>query len=276
MPNCERFRRGKMSSCDQLQEIADKLRADISVNRLGYVINGKKYPRVTTILGEINKPQLNAWRVKKAVEMFQTAVLEWKDKDIRVTQDWVDALAVKAKGEPDRIAGEAAGIGTAVHSIIEKIMVQLAGNPGKTVQDVDFTGIPGETIPAIESWLAWKKSCPWTFGPAELCVWSDVYGYAGKFDGLVHDGKDIALIDWKTSSNVSGRGYEYQLAAYAMAILEHTGVEVKTAYAIHVPCEQEENVEVWRVVDLVKAFNAFAAALEIRNAGKLDLMEKIS
>ena len=258
-----------MSSCNQLQEIADKLKAEVSVNRLGYVINGTKYPRVTTILGEINKPQLNAWRVKKAVEMFQAAVLEWKDKDIRVTQDWVDTLAVKAKKEPERIAGEAADIGTAVHNIIEKIM--LAG-----IEGVDFAGIPGEAIPAIESWMAWKRSCPWTFGPAGLCVWSDAYGYAGKFDGLVHDGKEIALIDWKTSSGISGRGYEYQLAAYAMAILERTGIEVKTAYAVHVPCEQGKSVEVWRVVDLAKSFNAFAAALEIRDVGKLDLMEKIS
>jgi hypothetical protein len=57
-------------------------------------------------------------------------------------------------------------------------------------------------------------------------VFSHLYGYAGSMDALarkMNDGRGLVVLDWKTSNRLNDE-YAYQVAAYAKALEEMTGV----------------------------------------------------
>lgn len=152
--------------------------------RVYYDIDGcpRPLPRVTDILGVIHKPKLAAWRERQGTE------------------------------QADRLAREAADIGTAVHGAIERA---LAGESVKL-----DPGSPA--APLFEAWRHWEREIGGIRPVAlETVIYSPRHGYAGRADAVAQIGSSrrLVVLDIKTSAAVWPE-HALQLAAYRAAARE--------------------------------------------------------
>lgn len=161
-------------------------------------IDGIWYPSVSTITGSEEKPWLNAWREK-----------------------W-GYLA-------ERKTAVANQIGTEFHRCVEEYLDDgcflvdcgLSYNMQKRVEGM------------VDSFVAWAETVNGEIHSTETKVISRKYAYSGTFDAVgTLDGKPM-LYDWKTSSRIYP-DMDLQLAAYAQAYKEQTGVELKEGLIVHV------------------------------------------
>ena len=101
-----------------------------------YLVDGQVFQRVSRILDVINKPGLNSWKTRNALERVQEVLLtpdtyEQLNHLWNVVPDgaryrgWVKELVQDAEKAPDERAGAAADRGTSVH---EEIAAALAGH----------------------------------------------------------------------------------------------------------------------------------------------------
>jgi len=89
-----------------------------------------------------------------------------------------------------------------------------------------------------------------------------VHQYAGACDGIGRDkAGQLVILDWKTSNQVRNL-YAMQVSAYAKALEEMYGEEVKEAYVVQLNKETPE-YSVHQVKDLNRSFEAFLAALTL-------------
>ncbi len=160
-----------------------------------YSENGIDYPSVTTILGDRPKPWLD----------------KWKDK-------W-GPLA-------DRKVRTASAIGDAFHAATEKLargeMIDASANRR-------LLGM----LQRVDTWLTTEGFKP---VEQELHVVSYAYKFSGTLDAigtLAKYGKELVLIDWKTSAGIYD-DMELQLAAYAQGYKEKTGVILKRGIIVQV------------------------------------------
>ncbi len=114
---------------------------------------------------------------------------------------------------------EAAEKGKAAHEYAEKVANAMI--VGQELPDLPETEDPN-IIAAINAFLEWLTSHRVKFLHTEKVVYSQLYGYVGKFDAVAEvDGK-LVLIDFKTSKSVYD-DMRYQVAAYRMAYEEEHG-----------------------------------------------------
>lgn len=151
---------------------------------------GNKYPSITTILGSGDKPWLNEWRSMLG--------------------------AAKADKEMKRAADR----GSAVHLMVEKY---LDNDPNPTA---------GQSIEHIPSFnqlrLQLKKvNNIWT---QETPLWSDMLQAAGRVDCVAEYKGELAIIDFKTSTNDKNANmiedYYLQTTAYALMFEERYGIQI--------------------------------------------------
>lgn len=119
--------------------------------------------------------------------------------------------------------------------------------------------------PALEPYIAgWERFLDESGAVVVLSehrVASRKYGYAGTFDSLVHWGKSRRLIDIK-SGTVVPKTVGPQLAAYAEAYAEESGVKVRDRYCIHLPGEGKYNSH--KLTD-PRDWSIFQSALNLHN-----------
>lgn len=85
----------------------------------------------------------------------------------------------------------------------------------------------------VKSFIAWSGTVDGDVHAMELKVISHKYAYSGTLDAVgTFDGKPM-LYDWKTSSRIYP-DMDLQLAAYAQAYKEQTGVTLKEGLIVHV------------------------------------------
>lgn len=161
-------------------------------------IDGVWFPSVTTILGDRPKPWLEKWREKWGV------------------------LA-------ERKTAAANATGTAFHAGAEALVLG---------EDVPYPANRrlGKMLERFEQWTV---DSGFIVKETELHVVSKTHTYAGTFDatGYLFDKrrvfKELVLCDWKTSSAIYPE-MALQLAAYAQAYKEQTGIEIKRGIIVHV------------------------------------------
>lgn len=152
-------------------------------------------------------------------------VKEWEDGLWSVTtildvankpalQAWRDAVGPE---EANKVMYESAAIGTEVHSLCEQIL------KGET----DWASAD-EVVPYVQGFERWlEKTEPQTVA-TELFVFSRRHGYAGTADYICFIGKELWIIDFKTSKSLHD-AMGLQLAAYRQAYEEMTGKRARTA-----------------------------------------------
>ncbi len=162
-----------------------------------FIVDGVEWPSVTAILGASPKPWLDRWRDKWGV------------------------LA-------ERKMQAAANVGTVFHGNAELLARGLL---------VDYTGPGARRVYAmLVQFDRWLVESGFKCKETELHVVSELYKYHGTFDAtgyLADRPLTLALFDWKTSSGIY-EDMSLQLAAYAQAYKEQTGVEIKRGIIVHV------------------------------------------
>jgi len=160
-------------------------------------VDGVRYPSVTEILGDAPKPWLDKWRAKWGV------------------------LA-------DRKMRAAANIGTEFHMYAELVATQSLPIYGIVVSPRIYI--------MVGRFVEWMEMSGFKAKETELHVVSNEYKYQGTFDAtgyLADKPKELCLFDWKTSSGIYPE-YAEQLAAYAQAYFEQTGIKIKRGIIVHI------------------------------------------
>ncbi len=163
--------------------------SDVIATENFYLIQGKKYTRVTRVLSIIDKPELRSWLMKTG--------------------------NIKSKA----ILKKQAGFGSTSHKLIEVLL-----NEG----NIDMTNYDDKYKETIETFLEWKSKHIISIEVTEQTLWSEKYNYAGTCDCIaIINGRRI-LCDWKTSKDIYPE-YILQLGAYFVAFKELTGMELDGA-----------------------------------------------
>jgi hypothetical protein len=149
-----------------------------------YVIDGRNYIRVTSILKMIDKPGLLNW------------------------------MGTVGLAEANKIMETRAQFGTDVHAHIASI---LRGNPVPVDQISDY-----EMRGCVQSFLRWKNKMTLGDYHTEALIYSKQYGYAGTTDMYGVLNGLYGIIDWKTSKDVYIEAF-LQISAYAQGVYEMTG-----------------------------------------------------
>jgi hypothetical protein len=170
----------------------------VSVNQRGYTIFGNKYPRVTSIIGCLPKPELVGWAAKSVAEFAVAHKASWSELP---SEDAIKLL----KGAPWSERDAAADRGSMIHKVIESYV------SGSAMPDCSEEEL--QVAIAAERFLL--DHTP-TVHAAEVTVYSPTLVYAGTCDMWATIGDDPWLLDWKTGKGVYG-DYAIQLAAYAIA-----------------------------------------------------------
>lgn len=181
-----------------------------------YRVDGKVVPGVTSIIKVLEKPALVRWMVK--VQAEGTARVAFENRP--AFGEPVEAYMVRLYGlcrellEHERIAKEAADIGTAVHRLIEDEVRKMLGRPAEERPEV-----PEEALFRFAGWREWARSVDLRPVTAEARVYHETARYCGTLDLLAWARGELAVIDWKPTASLYPER-RLQLAAYRCALVE--------------------------------------------------------
>lgn len=162
-----------------------------------YEIDGKQYPRVTHVLGVIEKPGISRWRGRVG------------------------------NTEADRISREASDLGAKFHETVSEI------NRGEHLKN--FWRPPEGLQEMAEEYIRWMHQDVEEILGIEELVYSDEEEYAGTMDLYARiRGDDLpSIIDIKTGNSISA-DWPLQLSAYRKAAFER-GRPSKRRIVIRIP-----------------------------------------
>lgn len=235
-------------------------------------------PRVTKILGTINKPALIGWARNTARDNTireAGALLATAKKG--VTPEGFMAALKKRMTYSALTAGteDAADFGTLLHLRVEAEMRAELGER-VTVPELPavFVSLDGGEEPhpvlnAYGSYLAWRREHRVVPIKAEVRVVSRALGYAGTVDLLASVDDRLVLVDYKTSKSVYPE-YRVQVTAYRHAALEMREVkEIIPAMVARFPKTAGDTFEVEEVAPSQhdELMDVFLAALTLWERG---------
>ena len=197
--------------------------AVIKNGRSWYEINGVKHVRVTTSLNVISKPALVPWAIRTTTEKFRSVM----EASVNTTIDpvWINEVMDAVKNAADASRDEAAARGTAIHEAIYD-WETLGDRP-------DDIGINQ----AIQAYDNWRATAPMEVVASEMTVWSPSDQYAGTIDQVCRNSAgNWSVIDFKTGGAYPEAAL--QVAAYANALEELTGIPVDDAWILRIPRDQ--------------------------------------
>jgi len=210
-----------------------------------YLIDGRKYPSVTTVLSIIRSPALELWRGELG------------------------------NVEADRIRDEAAEIGIQLHRacyLFNKLQV-----PNATVDELPpnsmFFAWPSVQVEQMfAAYRRWFDTCVEAVVATEVQVFNRQYGYAGTVDLLaILKGDEVpSVIDLKTTSGF-WPDQPLQLAAYREAWIQNElqrGALVMSKNAcrrlvVRIDKVEHDSVVVKEHTEHQRDFNGFLAALSL-------------
>ena len=151
---------------------------------------GKLYPSITTVLGELSKAAIQAWRKRVGEE------------------------------EANKISGKASRRGTSVHSVCESYIKNEEGFLDKETYNII------ELFKTIEPFFERINNVH----GVELALYSDHFGIAGRTDLIAEFDGTLSIIDYKTSYKKMKKewceSYFAQGAFYGVAYEELTKIPV--------------------------------------------------
>lgn len=185
-----------------------------------YVIDGREYPSVTTILSAIGKPALITWAaneeraacIEAAADLYED-IAGTPAMSRMVFLSTLDGRIGKVKAHK-RASAKACEIGSQVHAAIElqhrKALGQAVGPEPK---------LSDEAMWAFMAWQDWALAGGIKPVFIEQTIWSPTHAYAGTMDLLAWVNGQLTLVDYKTSKGIYPE-YKLQVAAYIRAMNE--------------------------------------------------------
>lgn len=177
----------------QMEHVLPELDSEtLSTGRTYVTPEGKKYPSITTVLGELSKASIIQWRKRVGEE------------------------------EANKISTQASGRGTAVHKLAEDYLNNdpdwaKGAMPSNLHSFNQIKPILDERVNNI-----WQQEVP---------LYSDKLQIAGRVDCIAEMDGVLTIIDFKTSRKTKKtewiQNYFMQGAFYAAAFLEQTSVAIK-------------------------------------------------
>jgi len=148
--------------------------------------------------------------------------------------------------------------GIGVHAALESLLV----GDGE---------VPERYLSGANTILAWLnkggKDGPYIVEDSEVSVFHPELRYAGQIDCVARCGDRIIIIDWKSGKEIRPE-HSMQVAAYAMAYSEMTGLAVSEAWVIK--ASPITGFDAKQVANLAQAQKAFIALQETkRNADRI-------
>lgn len=218
-----------------------------------YLKDGKRLLSVTTCTGVIDKSgALMGW-VAKMMGLFLDEKI---DKGEKINHEIVET----AKREYRKISDEAKDIGKEIHKWIEEWI--------KNKGDVDMP-TDEKVLNGITAFLKWQKENKAKFLESERLVYSKKHDYCGLLDAVARIGKDLVLIDFKSSkrSNYNKDGLypevKLQVAGYRLAWEEEMGKSFDKSMVLRFDKETGE-FEATELDEFKKDEKAFLACLSLK------------
>jgi len=169
-------------------------------------------PSVTSIIGILDKPQLTRWKMR---EVAKAAIAIPGPQGEEPVERFADRAIEAAMSQ----VGEAADLGSRIHTAIENLMRGGAEEPSE------------ELRPYVKPVLDWMRQVGVKVTHSEIVLVNAVHGFAGRVDALFTWGDGfgkLGILDFKTKKTKEGEKVEaydehtLQLAAYAAT---HYGAE---------------------------------------------------
>ena len=231
----------------------------VKSGRSWYDVDGVRHVRVTTALNVISKPALVPWAIRETTNKMR-AVME---ASVNTTIDpvWIEEALQQAKNYPDEARDAAAAKGTAIHEAIYN-WETIGERPDDAVENQ-----------AVQAYDAWRTTVAMEVVASELTVWSPSDKYAGTIDQVCRNSNGHwSVIDFKTGGAYPEAAL--QVAAYANALEELTGIPVDDAWILRIPRDQPEDgspqffTKYMNCDHIQSNFEAFRNALYLQRALK--------
>ena len=160
-------------------------------------------PSVTTIIGQLEKPQLTKWKADKCI----ASAYERPPREGETVRDYQNRIHQSLKDEQTEILD----FGTRIHKAIEDV----------NNNTFDGTQSP-ELFPFVEPFIRWSMNRLKQVTAVEKTVVNPQHGYGGTVDlyCVLHgENRPITIVDYKTQNVKNGKvnfyeSWGYQLAAY--------------------------------------------------------------
>ena len=192
-----------------------------------YVLDGKDYWRVTSVLSAINKPALIPWKANITLDKARRSLQANAGKQVTIDDAFIEEIIEGERAEPDYVLGTARDFGTDAHYALEQYISQ-----GEVPGNASMFRVIG----AFNQWV--KDNGIEMLPQAEVTV-AHSFGYAGTIDALGVKEDKLIVIDWKTSGGIYPEAM-LQVSAYAAALQECTGIEVAEAWIVRFPRDEPE------------------------------------
>lgn len=203
-------------------------------------------PSVTQVLGILDKPDLNAWKIEQAV----LAVLSTKQNDGEQLDAFVNRV-LRVERVQDQEAARARTLGTDIHDAIEKAL------SGKEWDK--------QLAPFVDPVLGLLKELGKVAWTEKILVGKH---YAGRADTLIWNESlpNEILIDFKTTSRLPDKDswpeHKLQTAAYA-ATLGNSGKERRITGNIYISTKNPGQIKAFYQTDWPQTFKVFQQILKI-------------
>ena len=221
-----------------------------------YIMNGVKYPSVTSVLGIIGGDKTQAlmgWAKKVSIEFISKELKEMIGKDIKIDDAFIDNIGKVGKQRPKWELEKAGNFGNRAHDAIDNFIID-----GRLPTD-------DEIRPVFDGFIKWTKEHKFNIISGDMTVGSKKHGFGGRMDALAIDEEgNYIILDWKTS-NYFSKDYALQVAAYAAAFAEQYNVPLPKKCYIVKFAKTDAIYEIKEVEDVPNTFLAFLAAKKLKD-----------
>ena len=201
----------------------------------------------TTILKVIAKDALVYWAANKAADFINDNLKVGAIVDEIQKKQLVDGC----KHAHRKAKSDAADYGTMLHDLIERFA------KGEDVPDP----VNPQLKKGFLDFKAWVKEHKIVFKASERRVYSRKYRYSGTLDLIARSGKDLILIDIKTSSGIWDE-YFLQMAAYIQAFQEEFP-KCKITHSAIIRCGKDGSFEVKESREFKENLDGFLGAMRL-------------
>ncbi|MGZ4846417.1 MAG: PD-(D/E)XK nuclease family protein [Halobacteriota archaeon] len=211
-----------------------------------YVIDGRSYPSVTSIIDVLDKPQLLNWTSRVTCDTIASTLYSSQQADSFKELN-ADTLLAESTARRTQAKNAAACQSISVHRCI----ASYVSNP---------CSVTLHRHAAIAAFREWQDAAKFVPLASERLIVSHQYGYAGVADLIgTLDGR-LALLDVKTGHSVYPE-YRLQLAAYAVAWGEMSGHFPEVCLNLHITRDSTiVEANTFSGAELFSLFQTFLAA----------------